>query len=443
MWNEIKMSVHRKVPHNTYMLWIDPLSLLDEKENKLVISCPDPFSQKWITGNFMGIIRHEAEKILGQGIHIDLRIAETPDNKKQSTAQHQFRLPNIPARPQNGPYTLRPSFTFGRFVVGLCNDFAYTSALTLATERSHCYNSIFMMADTGLGKSHLSQAVGNKVLQEKQGARICYVTAENFSNEMVASLKNGRIEAFKTKYRNECDLLLLDDIQFLSGKLKIQDEISFTLDALFDANKKLIFASRYPLDEIPKMNPNLKSRLTSGILSSIGLPDYETRVKIIARKVEGESAFFPEDVIHFLASELTGDVRQIESGIAGILAKSSLLNLKIDMSLARSVIHEICRKKREVTMEEIRKLVCKYYKLSKEDILSRSRKRTIARPRQIAMYLARKHTDFSLQAIGRAFNRYHATTLHAIEAVENLLKKKGADASQVEFLSEKLERERH
>jgi chromosomal replication initiator protein len=159
--------------------------------------------------------------------------------------------------------------------------------------------------------------------------------------------------------------------------------------------------------------------------------------------VEGESAFFPEDVIHFLASELTGDVRQIESGIAGILAKSSLLNLKIDMSLARSVIHEICRKKREVTMEEIRKLVCKYYKLSKEDILSRSRKRTIARPRQIAMYLARKHTDFSLQAIGRAFNRYHATTLHAIEAVENLLKKKGADASQVEFLSEKLERERH
>ena len=444
-WNKIKTSIHQKVPHSTYMLWIDPLTLSEKSGNELVITCPDSFSQKWIIGNCLGIIRQEAEKILGKGIQINLEI-ENPlkiKMKKPSPPEDpQLLLPNIRFLQQRHYRPLRPEFTFDRFVVGMSNDFAYSAALTLVSKKIRYHNTLFLLAETGLGKSHLSHAVGNQILQETPGARICYVTAEDFANEMIASLKNGSIEQFKRKYRNQCNILLLEDIQFLSGKEKIQDELAFTLDTLLlDANKKLVVTSSYPLDEIPKMNANLKSRLTSGLVTSISAPDYETRVRIITKKLENESTFFPEDVVHFLASELTGDIRQIESAIIGILAKSSLLSLPIDMLLAKTVVDNITKKQRQITVHEIQKLVCKYYKVSLEDLVSRSRKRSIARPRQIAMYLSRKYTNLSLQTIGKTFNRYHATTLHAVETVERLLKNNGIDYSQVQFLSERLEKE--
>lgn len=390
----------------------------------------------------MGIIRQEAEKILGKGPRIELKIKNPLKIEGPPHAiDPQLFLPNIPSPQQRVSRPLRSDFTFDRFVVGTSNDFAYTAALTLVGGKSCYHNALFLLADTGLGKSHLAHAVGNHLSQEIPEARICYVTAEDFTNEMISSLKKGNIEQFKNKYRNQCDLLLLEDIQFLSGKEKIQDELAFTLDALLNANKKLIFTSSYPLDEIPKMHANLKSRLTSGIISEISPPDYKTRVRIISKKVENESTFFPEDVVHFLAHELTGDIRQMESGIVGILAKSSLLNLAIDLPLAETVVENICKKQRQITIQEIQKLVCKCYKISLEDLVSRSRKRAIARPRQIAMYLSRRYTNLSLQAIGRAFNRYHATTLHAIEAVESLLKKKGPDYRHIQFLSEKLEKD--
>lgn len=441
-WNKIKMSIHQRVPHSTYMLWIDPLTLSEKQGKDLVIGCPDSFSQKWIIGNYIGIIRQEAEKILGKGLRINLKIKEPLKIKEAPLpGNQQLLLPNIPTPQQKGPRPLRPDFTFDRFVVGVCNDFAYTAALTLASKRKRYHNTLFLLADTGLGKSHLSHAVWNQILQYTPETRLFYGTAEDFTNEMIASLKNGHIEQFKKKYRTQCDLLLLEDIQFLSGKEKVQDELAFTLDALLNANKKLIFTSSYPLDEIPKMNANLKSRLTCGIISSISAPDYETRIRIITKKVENESVYFPEDVINLLAQELTGDVRQIESGIIGIVAKSSLLNLSIDLSLAKTVIENICKKQRQITVKEIQKLVCTYYKTSLEDLVSRSRKRSIARPRQIAMYLSRKHTNLSLQAIGKAFNRYHATTLHAVETVKRLVNQKGTDYSQVQFLSKRLERD--
>ncbi len=441
-WNKIKTSIHQKVPHSTYLLWIDPLTLSEKSENDLVITCPDSFSQKWIIGNYIGIIRQEAEKILGKGTRINIKIKDSLNIEKSPPASDpQLLLPNISSPRQRCSRPLRPDLTFDRFVVGMSNDFAYTASVTLASERDCYHNPLFLLADTGLGKSHLSHAIGNQILQETPEARICYVTAENFTNEMIASLKNGSIEQFKKKYRNQCDLLLLEDIQFLSGKEKIQDELAFTLDALLNTNKKLIFTSSYPLDEIPKMNANLKSRLTSGIISSISPPDHETRVRIITKKLEIESTFLPEDVILFLANELTGDIRQIQSGIIGILAKSSLLNLPIDLPLARTIVGNISKKQRQITMQEIQKLVCKCYKVSLDDLISRSRKRSIARPRQIAMYLSRKYTNLSLQAIGRAFNRYHATTLHAIETVEGLLRKKSSDCRQIQFLSERLEKD--
>jgi chromosomal replication initiator protein len=321
----------------------------------------------------------------------------------------------------------------------MCNDFAYRAALALACGVDGDRNSLFLLSKTGLGKSHLSQAAANHMLNQNSAIRVCYVTAEEFTNAMVYALRHDAIEQFKEKYRRQCDVLLLEDVQFLSGKEKTQHELGYTLDALLAAEKKLIFTSSHLPDDIPRMDKKLVSRLSSGIISNIEPPDYETRVRIIEKKAASKSLEIPEDVVHYLASELTENVRQLESGLIGVAAKGSLLNLPVDVKLAESVAKNIARRSQKITIGSIQELVCKYYKLSREELLSRSRKRGIVQPRQIAMYLARRYTGESFQAIGRSFNRYHATTLHAIGTVERLIREQGAIQKQVEFLSEKLE----
>jgi len=337
------------------------------------------------------------------------------------------------------PPPLYRDFTFDQFVVGVCNDFAYNAALSLACTERINHNPLYLLSNIGLGKSHLSHAVGNHILKKDPGMRVCYVTAEEFTNAMIRALRHDRIEEFKERYRRQCDVLLLEDVQFLSGKVKTQGELACTLDALLEADKKLIFTGTYLPGDIPKMDEKLTSRLSAGVISNIESPDYDTRVRILKKKAALKQIDVSKDVVHYLASELTQNVRQLESGLIGVAAKASLLNLPIDVGLARSVVKNIVRRSQEITVERIQKLVCKHYKLTMEDFLSRSRKRSIAQPRQIAMYLARRYTGQSLQAIGRSFNRYHATALYAIGTVERLIREKGPVHKQVKFLSQKLE----
>jgi chromosomal replication initiator protein len=234
-------------------------------------------------------------------------------------------------------------------------------------------------------------------------------------------------------------VLLLEDVQFLSGKRKTQDELGYTLDALLDAEKKLIFTGTHLPAEIPKMDEKLSSRLSSGIISNIDAPDFDTRVGILKKKASSKKIEVSEDVLHYLADELSENVRQLESGLIGVAAKASLLGLPIDTGLAQSVVKNIVRREKKITVGGIQKLVCKHYKLSKEELISPSRKRAIVQPRQVAMYLARQYTNESLQAIGKRFNRYHATTLHAIGVVERQMRENGPLQKQVAFLSTKVE----
>jgi chromosomal replication initiator protein len=363
---------------------------------------------------------------------------EVSDRPSKNGDRKQLLLPHV-SHPQPAVSVFHKGFTFDEFVVGMSNDFAYRAALALACGGDGHRNSLFLLSKTGLGKSHLSQAAANHMLNHNSAIRVCYVTAEEFTNAMVYALKHDAIEQFKEKYRRQCDVLLLEDVQFLSGKEKTQHELGYTLDALLAAEKKLIFTSSHLPDDIPRMDNKLVSRLSSGIISNIEPPDYETRVRIINKKAVSKSLEIPEDVMHYLASELTENVRQLESGLIGVAAKASLLNLPIDVKLAESVVRNIARRSQKITIESIQELVCKYYKISKDELLSRSRKRGIVQPRQIAMYLARRYTGESFQAIGRSFNRYHATTLHAIGTVERLIREQGHIQKQVEFLSEKLE----
>jgi chromosomal replication initiator protein len=421
------------------MLWIEPLNLISRGEDEIVLGCPSSFFKKWVMRHYFTLMVAEIERACDRSCRILLEVSDRPNgNGHCAPEEEQLVLPHIPERRQL-LRQLHENFTFDQFVVGKCNDFAYNAALSLACAQDACSNALFLLSKTGLGKSHLSQAVGNHILRKDPTIRVCYITAEDFTNAMIHALRNDRIDKFKEKYRRQCDVLLLEDVQFLSGKNKTQDELAYTLDALFDTKKKLIFTGTYLPSDIPKMADKLKSRLSAGIISAIDSPDPETRVRILEKKASSNSVDMPEDVIHYLASELSRDVRQLEAGYIGVVAKASLLNLPMNVRLAESVVKNIVRRSQEITIEVIQKLVCKYYKVTMDELLSRSRKRSIVQPRQIAMYLARRYTGKSLQAIGQGFRRYHATTLHAIGNVERLMRENGPMKKHVEFLSSKLE----
>jgi chromosomal replication initiator protein len=439
VWNQVKTQIHKKLPHHTFMVWIEPLDWLDQRDRTVVLACPNAFARKWVMNHYVGLIEAEIERVLDAPCQI---VFEVSDQEEAYADKHQGKeqlpLPHVTQRHQV-PSIFQKDFTFDQFVVGACNSFAYEAALAMACGGDVHRNALFLLSKTGLGKSHLSHAIANHVLHENPALRVCYVTAEDFTNAMVFALRHDSIEQFKEKYRRQCDVLLLEDVQFLSGKEKTQHELGYTLDALLAADKKLIFTSSHLPDEIPKIDKKLTSRLSSGIISNIESPDYDTRVRIINKKATVKSVEIPRDVVDYLASELTDNVRQLESGLIGVTAKASLLKVPIDVRLAESVVKNIARRSREITTEAIQKLVCKYYKISMEELLSRSRRRGIAQPRQIAMYLARRYTGESFQAIGRSFNRYHATTLHAVGTVERLIREQGPVQKQIEFLSRRLE----
>jgi chromosomal replication initiator protein len=256
---------------------------------------------------------------------------------------------------------------------------------------------------------------------------------------MVQAFRHGAIDKFKRKYKNSCDVLLLEDVHYLSGKERTQVELTSILDALRRDGKRIIFSSSYLPADIPKLHDSLRSRLCNGLISNIDPPDFRTRFRILQKKAMISGYKIPPDVLQYLAGELTEDVRQLESGLNGVAARSSLLGEPVDQSLAKNVVKYIVEQRKKITIEAIKKLVCKHYNVSVEDIVSRSRKQSLVRSRQLAMYLSRRYTDLSLQTIGKFFKRNHATALHSINSIERGLKQSSKIQSQVQFLCQKLE----
>jgi chromosomal replication initiator protein len=376
---------------------------------------------------------------LGQDCQLMYKIANQSNGSKPKVAEElQLPLPNDNVRPCNGRF-LRRDFTFDQFVVGRNNDFAYSASLALASRRDAQQNALFLLSKTGMGKSHLSQAIGHHILSIHPSDRLYYITAEDFSNEMIRAYRHNAIDKFKDKYRSRCDVLLLEDVHYLSGKERTQIELALTLDTLFESGKRIIFSSCYLPAEIPKLNEKLRSRLSCGLISAIEPPDFRTRVRILQKKVGTYDYHLSDGVIQYLAGELTDDVRQLESGLNGVAAKSSLLGLTADIKLAESVVKNIVRQRKRITIDVIKKLVCKYYNVTPAEIMSRSRKQNLVRPRQMAIYLARRYTDAPLQTIGKSFNRYHATALHSINCIERGLKQDSSIQKQVGFFRKKLE----
>ncbi|MBF0450950.1 MAG: chromosomal replication initiator protein DnaA [Candidatus Magnetomorum sp.] len=455
IWKTAKQSIKKQVPGHTYRMWIDGLQLVQAEGNEFVLGCNNSFSKTWITQHYEGVISGAIQSVSGMPVSVKFDIigstsgsksgstkktASTKRTPKVPAAKQQLSLPNI-HKPATQGQLFRKGFTFDQFVVGKSNEFAYNASLSVASGSRPDSNNLYIVSKTGLGKSHLSQAIGQKMLDIMPQQRIYYVTAENFANEMVQSLQKNQMNQFKEKYRKICDVFILEDIHFLAGKDHTQDELSYTLDSLMGFDKKIIFTSTYTPNEIPKLHDNLSSRLSSGLITQIESPDYETRFRILQRKAALNGLVLPEEVNHYLATELTKNVRQLESALIGVAARSSLMGESVNLKLAESILGNIQQQQQEITIDSVKKLVCKYYNVTGDDIISKSRKKAIVIPRQICMYLCRKYTDHSLGEIGKTFRRHHATAFHSVTAVEKKMKQNSNIKRQVSYLCDKIDRD--
>ena len=341
VWEKIKRQIESELPKNSFSLWINPVSFLESRDQTIILGCPNKFSKDWIRENYFDIVKEKFRKSGYRDFDLILKVEPSKVRSPQESpvsGHSQLVLPSMEKIRVSKNLWLNSQFTFDRFIVGQSNEFAYSASKSIATGSVKDYNSLLMLSNTGLGKTHLSQAIGHAILSNGPETRIFYMTAEDFTNEMILSLKQKKIEAFKNRYRRSCDVLLLEDIHFLGGKEKIQAELGFTLDALAENKKKLIFTSALPPKDIPKMSRELSSRLTSGLITTIGGPDYETRVKILSEKASALNISLTKDVIDLLASRLKLDVRQMESALKCLRAKSELVGRKPDIDSARDVI---------------------------------------------------------------------------------------------------------
>ncbi len=452
-WEEVKCQIKKTLPDHSYRMWIDPIELLEHDGHHVKLSSPNLYSVKRLKDNYLPIFIEEFSKLGHNDIQIEFKVASSekgvsrknfkksgsyPALALKSKNSKQMHLPGLNVRFNNGRL-FKKGFTFDDFVVGNNSDFAYSASLSLAHGKQNGSNILYLLAKTGLGKSHLSQAVGHHIVTHSQSKTVYYVTAEDFTNEMIYSIKTNTIDQFKERYRKKCDVLILEDIHFLAGKDATQKELAITLDYLFEADKKIILSGYELPDDIPKLNDQLKSRLTLGLVTEISAPDYETRVRILKKKSKAFGYAIPKEVTEYIAQELSDNVRQLESGLFGVAAKGRLMGYDIDIELAKSVLANIINIKKRITIESIKKMICDEFSISEKEIVSASRHQRIVKPRQIAIFLSRKYTDQPIKTIGSSFNRYHATAIYSINAIEKELKRKSVLFEQINYLSKKIE----
>jgi chromosomal replication initiator protein len=439
VWDQVKDQIRSDLPKNSFSLWIDPISCMEATGASMVLGCPNRFSRNWVIENYLSLIQEKLEAAGMGHIAVDVKVQSCKrDTSSASVSAHPDQLP-LPSMPRRTNLWLKSQFTFDRFIVGQSNEFAYSASRNMALGHPCDYQSLLMLANTGLGKTHLSQAIGHTILEKNPDSRIFYMTAEDFANEMVSSLKTGQIEAFKRRYRQGCDVLLLEEVHFLGGKEKIQAELGYTLDALANDNKRIIFTSALPPKDVPRMSRELTSRLTAGLVTTIADPDYETRVQILTRKAAACQLSVSQEVIHYLAERLRRDVRQMESALTCLKARAELLGARIDMDLAKEVAAALVSGEQSVTPATIIDMVCRYYRVEPEKISSPSRKKVYAYPRNIYAYLCRHYSDETLAEIGKTINRSHSTVLYSVEQVAHRMKTDRTLKHQIEFLSGRIQ----
>jgi chromosomal replication initiator protein len=443
-WHEIKKKLQARLSRGQYDLWVSSIEFIGLEDETAVLGCKNRFHIEWMREKLELSLLAAMREFFPNVRRLEFQILN-PDDPE--CAEEQSSAPTAP--PQQivmgdlikrvGP-VFNPRFTFDQFVVGNCNHLAYATAMGMAGGQQLYNQSAYILSETGLGKSHLSHSVANYICSRAPELRVHYLTAEQFANEMVYSLKNGNIETFKNKFRTECDVLLLEKVEFLSGKEKVQNELVYTLDELMDRGKRILYTgNRFPKD-IPKLTSELQSRLSGILVAPIGPPDFTTRKEILKKKAQVENLPLPAEVIEFMAERITGDVRQLESCLVGIIAKSNILSVPICLELAREVTETMLDRLPKLTIDHIQQIVCSTFQISMEDLKSSKRRKELAVARKIGMYLCRRYTTESLDSIGKSFRRSHSSVLYAVnDLVKELENTGGKIKRQVEYVSRRLD----
>jgi chromosomal replication initiator protein len=414
-WQDVLGYLKEKVNPQSFQTWLRPTRLSQASGATLLVQVPNREFQEWIQENYGGLVREALE-------HLDLPFREV----RYVFAENGSRPGPVAPRHVQGKLDfesptnlLNPRYTFDSFVVGSCNQFAHAAARAVAQAPSKAYNPLFLYGGVGLGKTHLMQAIGHHIKQQQRESRLAYVSCEAFTNEVINSLRYDRMVTFRDKYRS-VDVLLMDDIEFLGGKERTQEEFFHTFNALYEAQKQVVISSDCPARDIPGVEERLRSRFAWGLTADLHSPDLETKLAILGKKAEMHKVTLPPVVAEFVATKIKANIRDLEGALTRLIAYSSLTGAQIDITMAHQVLKNIMNlDDRRVTIEHIQRMVCHEYTLTLSQLKSKNNSPAIARPRQVAMYLAKNLTPASLPQIGREFGgKHHTTVLHSIRKIE-------------------------
>ncbi|MDR0693204.1 MAG: chromosomal replication initiator protein DnaA [Puniceicoccales bacterium] len=426
LWRVVRDNLREVFPHDVFRSWFEPLYVVEETPNAIVFGVMNDFTAIWLQENYLDIMAKNLCQEAGRNMKILFRVQDRELQVPQeisSTSQKQKK--NMSSAQNSGtmPITLNKQNTFENFVVGSGNQMAHAACTAVVNTPGRAYNPLFLYGDTGLGKTHLMQAVAHSVLNKYKKINVVYTSTEKFTNEFIFELQKNNLGAFRKKYRY-VDVLLIDDVHFLSGKERIQEEFFHTFNELFEAQKQIILSSDRPASEIARLENRLVSRFQWGLVADIQAPDLETRIAILDKKATAMHLELSHDIIETLANRVSSNVRKLEGALNRIASYLSITKAPINSELVEHILHDLFFEEKaiEITVEAVQRKVCSHYKLSLNDITGKKRPASIAFPRQIAMYLCRLMTNRSLVDIGDEFGgRDHGTVIHACKTVESAM----------------------
>lgn len=451
LWTVARSALAERLSSGNFKTWIEPLKAHRMEGGRLTLAGPNPFFLNWVKNHFESDIFSvlsslglpaipELEFMTELDLPEPAAAAASGDQFVERPHIHKETAVSFSGLRSSQPLRAGDRFTFENYVVGESNLYAFSAAKALAAGAPLGADALFITADHGLGKSHLSMALGRDFLLHQPRDKVYYLTAEDFTNEMTHAIRYGTMEDFKAKYRQGCDMLVLEEVQFLSGKEKIQSELCFTLDCLMERGKKVVFTSPQEPKGIPRLGKSLRSRLSTALVSPIGPPEYDTRLNILLKKAKAVGLKTSRSVLEYVAERVTSDVRQLESCLISLKAKSQLLGRQVDLDMAREALTYLFDDHQEggLTPLAVRALICRHFHLETAEITSRDRSAKVTEARALGMYLARQLTGRTLEEIGRAFGRSHSSALYAINKLEQRLKEDPRLTGKVEFFSQQL-----
>jgi chromosomal replication initiator protein len=449
IWDAVLARIETKVNRFSYFSWFHRTRLLLDGGDQMTVQVPNPMAAEWLSRHYPALIEEALGEVGRRGVHLTYEAAEddaqagagaspVPEPVPPPEAPEGRQVPVL--EPEDDHAGLSPRYSFDTFIVGASNQFADAACRAVAEAPSRSYNPLFIYGGVGLGKTHLMHAIGHYVLNHHPGLKLTYISSERFMNEVINALRYDRILEFRERYRS-VDVLLIDDIQFIAGKERTQMEFFHTFNALYDAQKQIVLSSDCPPHQIVELEERLRSRFEWGLTADIQAPDLETKIAILTRKADSEGVSLPGDVALFIAGRIKSNIRELEGSLIRLLAYASLTGRDISMALAQEVLRDILRQdERALTIDGIQKFVADYYQMKMVELKSRNNSKSVALPRQVAMYLCKTLTNASLPEIGKSFGgKHHSTVIHSIRKVEELRKKDAVFNNQINTLLQSLQ----